>query len=291
VEPTQDESPSVYDFLYQDSRRVSSLLAQFDSDGVLLSFARKEMFGEGSALGAESQGDIKGSIKIVAVEATSKVTTNTSKNHGGEAARVYDVLWRNSLALLSYLQEHHFLQRDLSSARLGQIVLVSGILKIYDLPLFRIFLEDRDVVNMIIKSVEGKNGKKGGSSGKSGNEVLVHKATINIVKSMPLSVQATLSNDGKTVWSVLNEACLETSASDLFLKYGYKIPGKWNMIGILDAIPGSEKDEVDERREIETAMDIVANLSSLSKKIGRPSSAYGITPLLIFREVGNTHGD
>lgn len=266
--------PSVYDFLYQDVRRVASLLAQFDSNGVLQSITRKETFAEASS----STNQYTGSLNLAALKGVAAHTDGVSENFGGESARAYDVLWKNSLSLLSYLQNHHFLERDLSSARLGQIVLVSGSLKVFDIPLLRTFFSDQGAIQQLM----------GIEDAKTKGEKAKQRAILKIMSSLPLPAQAELTCGDRAVWAVLNEASLESTATNLFLKYGVAMAGTWNMLGILDALPNEDTAAIEKKAEMETLTDVFASLDNMASKLGRPRTSYGITPLLVFRAVGTT---
>jgi hypothetical protein len=79
----------------------------------------------------------------------------------------------------------------------------------------------------------------------------------------------------------------------LLLKHGVGIEGTWSMLGVLDALPISGFDEMKADLSQVTAAESLGALGLLLGKLGpairrmlgRPDGSYGITPLLIFREV------
>jgi hypothetical protein len=77
---------------------------------------------------------------------------------------------------------------------------------------------------------------------------------------------------------------LTLSADDLLLKHGTSIAGTWNMLGILDALPDGGEQE-----DLSFLADMVKGLAQFSQQIrphfGRATDYFGMTPLLVFREV------
>jgi hypothetical protein len=79
-------------------------------------------------------------------------------------------------------------------------------------------------------------------------------------------------------------------ASDLIIKHGAKVDGRWNVIGILDASIDTEP-----QQQTTPIPDVQStdNLPAMAKRmapwirrnLGRPYGAFGMTPLMIFREV------
>jgi hypothetical protein len=78
------------------------------------------------------------------------------------------------------------------------------------------------------------------------------------------------------------------------LKHGVAIAGLWNILGVLDALPDEgENSQVYMTDQLIAAISlgaigaqIVGPLApAVRLLLGRPGTAYGTTPLLIFREV------
>ena len=72
------------------------------------------------------------------------------------------------------------------------------------------------------------------------------------------------------------------------LKHGAILSGTWNIVGILDALP----EVVESDTSVAAALgntplaQVVQSLAPLVRQImGRPAHAYGLTPLLILREI------
>jgi hypothetical protein len=117
---------------------------------------------------------------------------------------------------------------------------------------------------------------------------------IEVMNSMPLTVQRRLATtSGDAYWCSLSVEGLTSSPGDLMLKHGVLLGGEWSMLGILDALPSQRLS--DQQSELQNAMTIATlgplvggigvMADALRPMIGRPADAYGITPLLVFREV------
>ena len=107
---------------------------------------------------------------------------------------------------------------------------------------------------------------------------------------LPHSIQGSLVDIlGKQVWFTLKDEGLSTSAGDIFLKHGAKIPGGWSVVGIVDALPTNNYQAPSVSPFTGGMQQVIADISSsIRPGFGRPDHAWGITPLLIFREVTAT---
>jgi len=116
---------------------------------------------------------------------------------------------------------------------------------------------------------------------------------IEMLKSMPSTIQARLATATREVyWGSLTAEGLTSSAGDLMLKHGVKLAGEWSMLGILDAVPDPTDAylaEIQNAITLATLGPMVGGIGVLAETlrpmIGRPTDAYGITPLLVFREI------
>lgn len=118
---------------------------------------------------------------------------------------------------------------------------------------------------------------------------------------MPHAIQAhLLLDDGNTVWFTLSQDSLVGQSSDLMLKHGSYVPGQWAVVGVLDAMPQNKPKEGEKPLGLNDAEQAVvklaetqigsltARLSPVARRLlGRPDHTFGVTPLLIFRDVGS----
>lgn len=291
------ESASVFDFLYHDSRRVASYLSQFDNSGLLTGVTQSESASKGSKRGKRvgfggttplGGGNIE--LEIGPGEAGSE-----------SLVRVYDPYWANALQFLDVLEERGMIQRDLDEANIGQFVLVSGHLSIQDLGM----MKEAWKAPSIQRKVKGGVG----AGKKMANMTAAQKATLreeeentqlflDMIQIMPHSVHAHMialqgDDSPRLVWCVLNQENLVTVASDIALTYGAMMSGQWSIIGILSAQPEYITPDLNgtfDENDLGLTESIIGQITKLLTPIvrvslGRPSAAFAVTPLLIFREV------
>ena len=124
-EPDGQITDSVYDFLYYDTRRVASFLAQFDKSGYLTGIAQSAE----RIRTREDTDKTAGSVLLVGGEVTESASDGWAKG----SQRTYDPSWANALALLDHLDQSNLIVRDIGAAAVGQIVLFAGDLQVTDL--------------------------------------------------------------------------------------------------------------------------------------------------------------
>jgi len=288
------KSHLVLDFLYHDSRRVGSFLSQFES-GHLTQFTRTHEATE-SATETASRELSLGSTHLLAGKHASNDSNLAGTRDGSQ--RVYDPLWTNARAFLDYLNEHDLIQRDLADATLGQFVLATGFLSIQDLVMFK----DAWKLNAIQKMIK----QGAGIGAPMGNLSAAQKASVKeqqnnmealleLIQIMPHAVHATLLKAGESpamVWCSLRDEYMSIPASEIQLMHGDFIPGEWSILGVLSAGPDMGVDVSNETGNTEPGVmqSVVGVMSKMLLPIirislGRPRLAFGVTPLLIFREV------
>jgi len=293
-------SGSVYDFLYHDVRRVGSFLAQFDEAGHLQQITQSEHATKGQSRGLR----FAAGGEIAQVGSAHIDVSRTPLSGGSEASeRVYDPLWANARALLDYLYERNMILRNLLDARIGQFVLVSGVLAVLDLPMLQ-QLWEMPIVQATIKSGAGavpssQSHSPNRAERRRGNRLPTAQLTIaenpiefmiSLVKYLPHLIQARLKvEDGTAIWCSLREESLVVSSADLMLKHGTVLTGTWHVLGILDATPENSTEQPSDLSSVLDDAPLAHPARSLGPMVrqimGRPAHAYGITPLLIFREV------
>ena len=264
---------SVYDFLYHDPRRIASFLAQFTQYGHLKSLSRSESTTEA----ASDKGVVTGSAGVPVVGSVSGSDETTASESVTEAlTTTYDPLWANALALLDHLTQHRLIGRDITRASIGQFVLAHGGLDIVNLGTLRAAWDENPIRKLLTAGAGG---------GKEQRAVM--EAGISFLRMLPHSIQAALRGEN-TVWCCLQNDGMTTPADDLLLKHGIAVRGKWSLLGILDAVPDSEAPADDlppgAGDNVATLMRALAPVAR--QLLGRPPDHYGVTPLLIFREIG-----
>jgi hypothetical protein len=302
----EPQSDSVYDFLYCDSRRIASFLAQFDDSGHLEKVIQRESAATGSKRGWKF--GLGGGGMVVGTGGTGNASFEISPAAGGSEAseRVYDPLWTNARTFLDYLEGASLLQRNLLEARIGQFALLSGALGFFDLSLLKSAWE-QPFVRGLLKAgmnlaqppipVASRQQQRRAGGGKS-HAVTEQQhgpadAVLGMLQFLPHAIVASVRFEHGSVWCNLNSASLVGSSSDIILKHGVSVPGVWNVVGIVDAFPETESDDVISAAQAAIAAGALGSLGevmatfapAVRNMLGRPKGAWGVTPLLIFREI------
>lgn len=272
---------SVYDFLYVDARRIGVLLSQFGNDGVLTELTRA------TDASSETGGGID--IKLAKIE--------TKEGEKSSLTRRFDPQWLTPLIFLD--KANDILVRDISTARIGQLALVSGSLFISDLSTSRALWEIPFVKSLIAEGMSERNVELAGNrherrgaqkttSQNSNKSAILSQVggMLDIIKALPHGIVASISqNDNQTIWCCLNSPSLIISSSELMLNHGSSVSGSWNAVCIIDALPDVQ-DDVPDAPSIGVIADVMKNVAPVARSLlGRPPSAYGVTPLMIFREI------
>jgi hypothetical protein len=293
---------SVFDFLYHDARRVSSFLAQFFDYGHLLSVKATESTGQASTNRFDAS--LSGALPIVA-NATGGWHQSATDDERDSAERTFDPLWANAIQLLNFLAERELLQRDITSARIGQFVLISGRLDLIDLGIFRKAWENPKVKDAVTHgaAVAENVAPRSRSERRRQDRQKAPAPTeaelaVEMMALMPHSAIAAISSGDRAAWCTLRDEWLTVPATDILLKHGVNVAGEWNMLGILDALPDEPNVEIEPgiySRQIEhfvagmklsqLALSFAGLAGPARILLGRPETSYGVTPLLVFREI------
>lgn len=305
-EPDARENASVYDFLYHDARRIGSFLSQFDDSGHLQQVRQTESVGKSRSLKVGAKGGLAVPKVLSGLSGETSFERNTSSEGKESAERVYDPLWSNALLLLDYLHERGLVQRDLPNARIGQFVIATGNLAILDLAILK------DVWAMpFVKKLMQQGAANRGSPNRHSRRVERGKADasstavgiegmLGLLGHLPHAVQARVFGNEVSAWCGLREDCLVVSSSDLLLKHGLVLSGTWSVLGILDATPSEIAADISVesfQTQLNSAVHptgledtpigaVMVGMASVARQLlGRPTNAFGLTPLLIFRSV------
>ena len=107
----------------------------------------------------------------------------------------------------------------------------------------------------------------------------------DILAKLPHALQMSLFADTVEIWSTLNPEHMTVNPDDLAFKHGANVAGEWKVLGVVDARPDDESvnEMPSSSREIENGMFLILN--TIREFFGRPSTAFGITPVAIFRPI------
>lgn len=289
---------SVYDILYADNRRLSSLLSQFSDDGIVTELARSDEEGSANKVGVN--------LKLVAGDTTSSGReTKTQK---------IDPQWLLPLLFLDEAQ--HLIERDIAQAAIGSLVLIQGKLIVTDVRILQKLWSTPGARKSILQQIRDAERAKAlalADEAAPPNRASRRAAKIQNKKSeeggeaelimellplLPHSPQINLVSPDHVAWATIDPANVFGSVEDLMLKHGAKVAGSWAMVGILDARPFEERDDEDydeivgfeDRLRIGMLQDSIWKLAAelaypARQALGRPFTSYGMTPLVIFREI------
>lgn len=285
--PAPKKEDSVFDFLYVDSRRVAVFLSQFGQFGHLTQIIKSATDSSKAGGGFD--------VKVAKMDTSETATESIQKQ--------FDAQWVAPLAFLDEANKRGMIVRHLAQARIGQLVLDSGTLSVTDLSIVKEMWKLPAIRSMILQGAETaiqtstlpraerrRNEKHNTETATT--EPSPVDAGIELISILPHSIQARLVGDSGQIWCNLRDDGIIVSSSDLLLKHGVNIAGKWNIIGILDAFPD---DALPETTNVSVTQGAIIPLVALFEAgivpftralLGRPASSYGMTPILIFREVG-----
>ena len=243
-EQDDQEKDSVFDFLYNDTRRVASFLAQFDDSGYLEKVVQKDAVTKGRKRGFKWS--VGGGATLAGTGGQGTVALERSPSDEGSESleRSYDPLWTNARTLLDFLSERNLIQRDLMLARLGQFVLVSGSLVVLDLPLIKNAWGKSTVQKLIragadqeLRATMSRQQRRAAGKNAAPETLDGANLLIDLMSILPHSLQGRIFTDIGVVWCNLIDNFVVGQSNDLVLKHGSLIPGQWSVLGILDAFP------------------------------------------------------
>jgi hypothetical protein len=254
----------LFDFIYLDRPRVASYFAQLFDDGVLTQTKK---------ISQQSETDsnrLKAGLAGTGVESCETGTLTKSME------RQYDTAWSIPINVINRLDELNFIYRDIKATPIGQIALVKGKLRLVDIRMLK------DMWKTIMQLALHQNSAKNKAATKNRKE---NEAMADLLAKLPHALQMSLFFDGIEIWSTLNPEHMTVNPDDLAFKHGANVAGEWMILGVIDAHPDDEisDDMPSSSRDLENGMFQVLN--AIREFFGRSQSAYGATPIAIFRSV------
>jgi hypothetical protein len=273
VAQEQHNIDCIYDFIYLDTKRLTSFLAQLDDDGVLMSIKRTRHIEEEQK-----------NLGSVGVNVATRATTEDNATIGKQSERHYDSSTVALYSVIDRLDELGFIKKGISATAMGQLLLCSGTITFQDIRMMR------DLWDPIMKMFINQQANQAGN--KTNKSLLQNKTKEaeyikSILSALPHALLMTLFSEGRSLWSSLEEEHLKINSDDITLKHGANFAGTWHVLGILDAKPDYEMESstVPHKTGNELFDGMTEILSVIRTTLGRPANAYGITPVAIFRTV------
>jgi hypothetical protein len=268
----QEKGDSVYDFLYVDRKRIAFYLSQFDDYGHLTQLTRSvsEHVETGGGLDA----------KIAKIDTKEGAQTSIQKH--------YDTQWVAPLLFLD--RARGIIARGLKKAAIGKLVLTSGALHIVNM---RAFEKTWGVMSSPSSPAAPAGNRQQRRAAGHHQPTKPDKGDmgLKILSSLEQPVFMIAQADDVNLWSTLDPDALIGGSSDLNLKHGERIAGDWHIVSILDCYPDTQKPANHTIARIcgtegnefgEAALNI---WNELKNALGRPPHCFGVTPLLIMREI------
>ena len=285
MEQEQQSIDSLFDFLYIDRVRVSSLTAQLHNAWVVTSIKQTTSDTD------KSNKSVELNVKII----KGKIGVDESIAHSQE--KTFDASWSLPINFLDKLSEVGMIKTGLNGENLGSVVHSVGKMRIFDvstiqkiMPIFGEMAHAQSNTNLPPKAKAKLKGKPDFDEIEisPGLTLGVVKKLINIVPNI-LQVDF-IDENGQLMWMSIDKEYLTINPDDLALKYGGTIPGTWHVIGLIDALPdyiqGAGVDGTPAFPEHDLKSGLQNFLDMIKEQAGRGSDSYGMTPLLIFRRVG-----
>jgi hypothetical protein len=176
--------------------------------------------------------------------------------------------------VLDRLQELSLVRDSMVGSGLGSVILTDCFLRVIDFTSVQDFWGP--AMRILIDS--------GQSPLQWGIKPEMVPAVAETLKAVPRTIHAHYLATDAFLWSSLRPENLTISISDLTLKYGGTIPGKWKLLYILDAWTDSgDPPDIAKWSGGQMIDGLLTMMHSLRSTMGRPSSWIGITPRMIFR--------
>lgn len=269
------------DFLYSDHERVASFLAQLYGTGAPKESERIASSGKTT--------DKKGGLNFGPVS----VGMGNEREYSQEVRMTYDPLWSNSQKLIEEIKSGYTI--DVFQPVLGQIGIISGKLLAYDLSAISNIMNAPAMGDFIAGGIQDGEGVSNRSpSAKRAEKKKEAEVIQEFLKGLPLGIGFVLVSDCGHFWFSVKRNYLSLYDLDVPLKFPTHISGIWNVLGIVDAEPGDHVEGLAPvmARNIDGLMpQMVLHMMQLTgvttAMFGRPFPAYGLSPLIVYREIGS----
>ena len=266
------------DFLYADHERVASFLAQTSGIGALV--------GNEQQSSKVKSSEKSGGLAFGLASGSAKGASDWRK----EIRLAYDPLWMNSTKLVDLVQDTNkdSISGDFSY---GELVTLSGQLLCMDQALFSNLLRSPSIVNQIAGGLKGEDSQRS-SKVQAKERKDIAEIIREFINSLPLGVVFTLFDGKNAFWFNVKREYLQLQALDIPMKFPIQIGGTWHVTGIIDALPqdhakfAQEMEQYGDKLVFSQAFSIITQMVvPVVGLFGRPADAYGLSPVIIHREV------
>lgn len=269
---------SIFDFFYLDNPKIKSFYAQLNGVGSLNTLKNTSQIGDVRKIEATV-----GAPAIAGGKLGNDHSASTTSEH------LYDGIPTMPREMINILDDLGFIYRELSDAMLGNLVLLTGRLGVIDIEVTKELVGP--ALNFYIKDLLKENTQESRKLAKEIKDNL--KDITQLFKGIPFGLEAKLLQyTGKIdeesgiplcneAWMTLNRDEIIGNPLDLNFKHGEFLAGEWHVLGVLDALPYDDFTYTTAPNEFR---DGIVNMVKMIKTVaGRPDTAFGITPIAIFR--------
>ena len=209
----------IIDFIYYDTRRVSSFLAQFEEIGHLTNITSNKSASKKKSSHVSGDGSVSLPLNAKG-KAGGGSGDEVSKTE--DRGNTYDPLWANAISYMTTLRERNLVKTPINDASIGQFIETRGILQVADIEIVHKILEIQQIKKLISKGMKPKGSRE--ERRRNGNtDIDEAELLFNLLKSLPHHIVATLKNDSEKSWCVLDKEHMVIPSHDIFLKHGRKI--------------------------------------------------------------------
>ncbi|MDS7926161.1 MULTISPECIES: hypothetical protein [Acinetobacter] len=272
---------SIFDFFYLDNTKIKSFYAQLTGNGSLATFKNTSNITDIRKF--EASGGVPG-------VANGKGGTDHSASLGSE--HQYDATYTMPREMINRLDQLGFIHRELDENQLGNLVLLEGRLSVVDVSVVKEFMQP--AADFMLGTMPNKTEAHKRKKAELEKSL---KPAFSFIKEVPYALEGKLLVEtgelGENnipfcleVWMTLSRNEMSNAGLDINFKHGEFLSGKWYVLGVLDAVPFDKFTYHTEKNEMKEL--ITQTMTMLKEQFGRPDTAFGMTPIAIFRVLNPT---
>ena len=273
------QAVSVYDFLYRDTQRIDLLLAQFEGVGTPREHTRVAEESKSSSKDEQKRRSVGYSSFVPWEKKNSELSRGGTRSSGSVT---YDQSTINTLTLLDHLYSNSMIQRDVTKAGIGQIVLTSGILSVFDYSLFESIYKIKAFRSFFRSLMDSSY-----TDNPEIRKMMPKEEYISLTAETARfnrSLRFYLASERHLFCGSMDKDGFAPSPESLLMDYRNYSLGEWFLLGTLDQRPQEEEQSKDSPPNPITGLIQIYH-AYVHNALGKPEDAYALTPLMIFREV------
>lgn len=264
----------IMDFLYIDKKRLSIYLSQINKVGHATSVKKNQ------SSSSYNTSTFEGSLKF----AGAKYQDQDSITDGNEV--IYDTSWSFAVNAINEIRKE--IKFDEKNLRIGQLFESTFFINIIDIKLLN---EMMDLIREEAYARDESEFNEFMRKRKINDKE--HRSKFDILidsfSRIPPSMQLYALGEKFLAWSTLDRDGMIVNPNDLHLKHGTKIAGAWDIIAIIDCLPRPPNSwNMKEYVNNDIINNIPQMMENMRHQLGRPDNFLGITPLAIFRKLGES---